>query len=157
MRNPTKAITLFAVCLFFVSLSGALAQEIKSGKVIFDFRSGNPKSAALHVKLIHQTFEDLAAAGKDPEFKVSFMGPAVKLISKNREGFTPEDQKDLDAIAEGVSVLSKDGMGLDVCLIATSVFKVDPASVLPEIKATKNGWFSLIAYQSQGYSLIPIY
>ena len=85
------------------------------------------------------------------------MGPAVKLISRNREGFAAEDQKDLDAIAEGVSVLSKDGMGLDVCLIAASVFKVDPASVLPEIKATKNGWFSLISYQSQGYSLVTVY
>ena len=156
MKHASRLIILCAVSLFAI-LTCASAQEIKSGKVVFDFRSGNPKSAALHVKLIHQTYQDLAAAGKNPDFKVSFMGPAVKLISNNREGFTAEEQKDLDAIAEGVSVLEKDGIRLDVCRIAASVMKVDIATVLPAIKPTDNGWFSLIAYQSQGYSLVPIY
>ena len=74
MRNATRAIVLFVGCLFLASLSGASAQEtealksMKSGKVIFDVRSNNLKSVALHMKLIHQTFEDLAAAGKNPEF-----------------------------------------------------------------------------------------
>ena len=163
MKNETKAIILFTVCLFFATLSIASAQEIdplkgmKSVKAVFDVRIDNPKSAALHLKLIHQTFKDLAAAKKNPEFKVVFIGPSVKLISKNRVGFAPEDDKALDEIAEAVSALSKDGMRLEICLIAASLFKVDPASVLPEIKGIENGWFSIIGYQAQGYSLVPNY
>ena len=163
MRNKSKAIILFAVCLFGASLSAASAQEIealkgvKSAKAVFDFRIDNLPSAALHLKLIHETFKDLAAAKKNPEFKVVFIGPSVKLISKNRAGFAPEDHKALDEIAEAVSALSKDGMKLEICLVAASVFKVDPASVLPEIKGVENGWFSIIGYQAQGYSLVPNY
>lgn len=163
MNNTTKAIVLFIVCLFIATHSVASAQEIealkgvKSAKAIFDFRIDNLKSAALHLKLIHQTFVDLSTAKKNPDFKVVFIGPSVKLISKNRAGFAAEDNKTLDEIAEAVSALSKDGAGIEVCLIAASLFKVDPASVLPEIKGVENGWFSLIGYQTQGYALVPNY
>ena len=60
MKNETKAIILFTVCLFFATLSIASAQEIdplkgmKSVKAVFDVRIDNPKSAALHLKLIDQ-------------------------------------------------------------------------------------------------------
>jgi intracellular sulfur oxidation DsrE/DsrF family protein len=86
-----------------------------------------------------------------------FIGPSVKLISKNREGFSPEDQKSLDEIANTISAMSKDGINLEICLVAAKVFNVDPASVLPEIKRVGNGWISMIGYQAQGYSLVPVY
>jgi uncharacterized protein len=130
---------------------------IKSAATIFDERESNPKSAVLHLKLIHQTYGELAAMNKNPVFVVIFSGPSVKLISKNKEGFSPEDQKSLDEIANTLSAMSKDGIKLEICLIAAKVFKVDPASVLPEIKRVGNGWISMIGYQAQGYSLVPVY
>jgi intracellular sulfur oxidation DsrE/DsrF family protein len=53
--------------------------------------------------------------------------------------------------------MSKNGIKLEICLIAAKVFNVDPASVLPEIKRVGNGWISMIGYQAQGYSLVPVY
>jgi intracellular sulfur oxidation DsrE/DsrF family protein len=85
------------------------------------------------------------------------MGPSVKLISKNRQGFAAEDQKSLDEIAETVSKMAKDGLRVEICLFAAKVFGVDPASILPEIKKVENGWISLVGYQAQGYSLVPAY
>jgi len=41
--------------------------------------------------------------------------------------------------------------------VAAKVFNVDPVSVLPEIKRVGNGWISMIGYQAQGYSLVPVY
>jgi intracellular sulfur oxidation DsrE/DsrF family protein len=130
---------------------------IKSAKAVFDIEIGNPKSAALHLKVMHQTYKDLAAMKKNPVFVVVFLGPSVKLISKNREGFSPEDSKFLGEIANTISAMSKDGINLEFCLVAAEVFNVEPASVLPEIEGVGNGWISMIGYQAQRYSLVPVY
>jgi hypothetical protein len=37
------------------------------------------------------------------------------------------------------------------------MFKVDPATILPEIKHEENGVISLIGYQAKGFSLVPVY
>jgi intracellular sulfur oxidation DsrE/DsrF family protein len=86
-----------------------------------------------------------------------FIGPSVKLISKNREGLSPEDQNALDEIADKISAMSKDGIKFEICLVAAKAFNVDPSSVLPEIKRVGNGFISLIGYQAQGFSLVPVY
>jgi intracellular sulfur oxidation DsrE/DsrF family protein len=132
-------------------------KDIKSAKAVFDVRISNPKSAALNLKIIHQTYKELVAMKKNPVSVLVFIGPSVKLISKNREGVSPEDQKSLDEIATTISAMSKDGINLEICLVAAKVFNVDPASVLPEVKRVGNGWISMIGYESRGYSLVPVY
>jgi intracellular sulfur oxidation DsrE/DsrF family protein len=161
------SVSLFlSMCLLFAASSNVFAADygdalkgVKSVKALFDLRIGSPKSAALHLKLIHQTYKDkdLLALDKNPAFVVVFIGPSVKLISKNREGFSPEDQATLAEIAATISEMSKDGIKLEICLVAAKVFGVDPATVLPEIKAVPNGWITEIGYQAQGYSLVPAY
>jgi intracellular sulfur oxidation DsrE/DsrF family protein len=168
MKKPSRVrtISLFvSVCLVFVVVVTVSGEEypalkgVQSVKTVFDIRVGNPKTAASHLKLIHQTVQDknIAAITKNPDVIVVFLGPAVKLISKNREGFTSEDQKFLDEIATTISELSQDGIRLEVCLIAVRNSGVDPASILPEIKHVTNGWISLIGYQANGYALIASY
>ena len=169
MKRETRIISvslLLSICLLFAASSNVFAADygdalkgVKSIKALYDLRIGNPKSAALHLKLIHQTYKDkeVRALDKKPAFVVVFIGPSVKLISKNREGFSPEEQATLSEIAGTISEMSKDGMKLEICLVAAKLFGVDPATVLPEIKAVPNGWVSEIGYQAQGYSLVPAY
>jgi len=168
MKRKTKTIIIslfLSICLLFVTVANVFSEEyealkgLKSIKAVFDVRIANPKSAALHLKLIHQTYKDKAilTVTKKPVFVVVFIGPSVKLISKNREGFSPEEQTILDEIASTISEMSKDGIKLEICLVAAKVFGVDPASVLPEIKHGANGWISVIGYQAKGYSLVPAY
>jgi intracellular sulfur oxidation DsrE/DsrF family protein len=165
MKTKTRIISMslfLSICLLFAASSNVFAGDygdalkgVKSIKALYDFRIGNTKSAALHLKLIHQTYKDKEVMDKKPVFVVVFIGPSVKLISKNREGFSPEEQATLSEIAGTISEMSKDGIKLEICLVAAKVFGVDPATVLPEIKAVPNGWISEIGYQAQGYSLIP--
>lgn len=138
----------------YESLSG-----LKSIKAIFDVRAANAKSAAIQLKLIHDTYKDqgIRAVSKKPSFVVAFMGPSVKLVSMNKQGFSMEDQKLMDEIAQTIREMAKDGIKLEVCDFAAKVFGVDPASILPEIKHVPNGWISLIGYQARGYSLVPVY
>jgi intracellular sulfur oxidation DsrE/DsrF family protein len=152
------SIILVVACFLFAEQHMPAASAAESGaKAIFDVRIGKPLSAANHLKLIYQTYKDLKADGKTPEVVVVFIGPSVKLISTNREGFAGDELKSLNEIASTVTAMSKDGVKLEICMFAANVFHVDPASVLPEIQKVPNGWVSLIDYQSRGYSLVPAY
>jgi intracellular sulfur oxidation DsrE/DsrF family protein len=144
----------FASAATYESLAG-----MKSIKAIFDVRAGNTKSAVMQLKLIHDTYKDksIRAVSKKPSFIVVFAGPSVKLISKDKQGFSVEDQKLMDEIAQTVQAMDKDGIKLEVCDFAVKVFGGDAASILPEIKHVPNGWISLIGYQAKGYSLVPAY
>ena len=69
-----------AFFLVLLSLSFASAEEydamkgVNSVKVMFDMRDGIPASAAVHLKLIHDTYQELSVMKKEPVFVVVFMG-----------------------------------------------------------------------------------
>ena len=167
MKRESRTIMslFFSICFLFAFVVSGFCEEyeslkgLKSVKAVFDFEIGKPESAALHLKVIHDTCKDknIMAVSKKPATVVIFLGPSVKLMSKKREGFSPEDQKQLDEIARTISGMSKDGIKLEICLVAAKLFGVDPASVLPGIKPVPNGWVSLIGYETKGYSLVPAY
>jgi len=163
MKSTPVAFLVVAFSISLAASSAAFAQEyaalkgVKSAKIVFDVRTSIPKVAALQLKLIRQTNKDLIAEKKAPISTVVFLSQSVKLVSSNREGFAPEDLPLLDDIAEAVAGLAKDGIGLELCLVASRFHKVDPASVLPEITKVENGYIAIIGYQSQGYALVPIY
>ena len=159
-------LSIFISLAFILSLTiNSFGDEYDSLKgigttsAVFDFRIDDPNSAAVHLDLIYKTFKDqnLLISSKKPDFAVIFMGPAVKLVSKNRMGFTSEDQKQLDAIARTVSDMAKDGIKLEICLAAVHLAGVDTASILPEFKQVPNGWISAIGYQHKGYALISAF
>jgi intracellular sulfur oxidation DsrE/DsrF family protein len=164
--SRVKIVALvFSVSFLFLMVGNSLGQgnealkDLKSVKTIFDVRAGNPKSVALFLNLIHETYtsKTIRSITKKPNFVVVFIGPSVKLLSKNREGFPAEDHKIIDGIAEKISEMAKDGITLEICLVAARIFDVAPESVFPEIMHVENGWLSLIGYQAKGYSLVPVY
>jgi len=130
---------------------------LDSMKTVVDFRKSSPKVAAIHLDLLHKTYNDksLRAVDATPDFAIIFMGPAVKLISTDREGFSVEDGKYLDAIAQTLLAMNKDGIRLEVCMAAVDLVGVNPATLLPEIHKVPNGWISSVGYQQNGYALIP--
>lgn len=152
-----------AVILMAVNVAPAgeydFLQGLKSFKAVVDVRSGKPKSLAVALGLIHQMYKDEAVKNvtANPEFVLVFIGPAVKLVSTNTEGMSPEDKEMMVKIAETVTAMAKDGIKLEICLFAVDIMGVDRASILPEIKHVGNGWISLVGYQHQGYGLVPVY
>jgi intracellular sulfur oxidation DsrE/DsrF family protein len=163
--NQSKLVVTLAFGLFLMLSSVSLASTeqyaamkgVDSVKAFFDMRDGVPKSAAVHMNLIYDTYKELTTMKKKPVFVVVFIGSAVKLISSNRSEFNQEDQKYLKEIAETISKMSKAGIRLEVCLTAAKYFGVDPASIQSEIIHVGNGWISEIGYQARGYQLVPVY
>lgn len=168
MKKKSRIIItslLFSICILFAAAGDVWSEEyvslkgLKLVKAVFDFRIGDPQSAALHLKLIHQTFNDknITAITNKPDFVVLIVGESVKLVSKNKERFSPEQQTIVGEIADVISEMSKDGIKFEICMFAANAMAVAPSSILPEIKQVGNGWISLIGYQAGGYSLVPAY
>ena len=134
-------------------------QGLKSFKAVVDMRSGKPKSLAVQLGLIHQMYKDASVRSvtESPEFVLVFIGPAVKLVTTNTAGMSPEDKEIAGKIAETITAMAKDGIKLEICLFAVDLLGVDRSSILPEIKHVGNGWISLIGYQHLGYALVPVY
>ena len=155
-------LSIFLLCGTVVNVSGEeyeALQGLKSIKAVFDVRTGNPQSALSLLKLIHDTFKDkdIRADMKKPAFEVVFLGPSVKLVSKNIESFSADEKKFLAEISHTITAMSKEGIRFEICMVAAKVFGVEASSILPEIKQVHNGWISLIGYQAKGYSLVPVY
>jgi intracellular sulfur oxidation DsrE/DsrF family protein len=162
-RKPVMLFCLLVAFCLFGSVSVSMAAEyealkhIKVVQAVFDFRTGDPKAAALQMNLIHDTYRDLSLMKKKPVFMVIFMGPSIKLLSRDRTSFSPEDRKHLDEIARTIPSMSRNGIRFEICLVSASAFNTDPESILPEITKVENGWISSIGYQVQGYSLVPVF
>ncbi|ODU00321.1 MAG: hypothetical protein ABS89_09155 [Thiobacillus sp. SCN 63-1177] len=45
----------------------------------------------------------------------------------------------------------------EVCAVATRVFNVDNATILPGMQLVGDGFISLIGWQTQGYKLVPLF
>ena len=130
-----KTILYLFVSIAFILSSVAISsgeeyealKGVGSIKAVFDMRVSNPKAAAVHLDLIHKTFTDpkLTINSNKPEIVIIFIGPSVKLVSKDRNGFTMEEQKQLDVIEGIISNMLKDGFKLEICMAAVHLLGVD--------------------------------
>ncbi len=134
-------------------------KDVSAVDTIFDFRDGIPQPALIHLKLIHDTYNDpvIRAASEKPAFVVVFMASSVKLLSKNRDGFTAEEKKMLEEFDQVLAAMAKEGIRLEICMFAGNVMGVDPASLPDVLVHVPNGWISAIGYQKRGYALVPVY
>jgi intracellular sulfur oxidation DsrE/DsrF family protein len=157
----TFAIFLFVVLLTAVPASSndyAALEGVKGIKAVFDVSLGSPAMANGTFGAVRGVYMDknTRSLSRPPKIVVVFRGPAVKLISTNREGFEAADYKALDAFADTIRQMKRDGVKLEVCDYALKALGVDPATILPEVDHVGNGFISVVGFQAQGYSLVTI-
>lgn len=148
----------------FISADPSLANEynalkgVKQVKAVFDVSLGSPQRAAVVFWAVQNVYSDesVQALPEKPEAAVVFHGPAVRLISTNRDGYSEEEKKSLDEFAAMIKEMKQDGVKLEVCLYAVKVYGLDVDSILPEIDRVGNGFISVAGYQAQGYSVVTI-
>jgi len=146
-------IAIPAVAGEYAALNG-----VKRVKAVFDVSLESPKVANIVFWAVKNVYKDesVRALSEPPQVAVVFHGPAVKLISANREGFKASDNEALDEFANMIRQMKKDGVKLEVCLYALKVLGVDPATILPEVDHVGNGFISVVGYQAQGYSVVTL-
>jgi len=120
---------------------------LDTGKVIFDVRIPDPEKLTFNLELIKETFEGMRGQGVKPVMIVTFRGPGVKLLTR---GGSTEEIRDL------VADLKKKGVRIEVCAVATRVFKVDNSALIPDVVLVGNVLTSMIGHQNKGYAFIPL-
>lgn len=101
---------------------------------------------ALYLDVIKQTFFGLEDQSVAADIIIAFRGSAVTLVTTSTT----------EQISGLITELSELGVKFEVCNVATTLFGVDNASILPEVKVVGNTFISAIGYQSKGYSPILI-
>ena len=156
-----KLAFVFASALFFwlLSLPVALRADntvpddrfalkgLQQTRTIFDVRLAELDKLMFNLGLIKETFEGISSQKVKPTMIVSLRGPAVKLFTHDLA--TPE-------LKELLTDLKKKGVRIEICSVATRVFKVDNAQLLPDLILVGNVLTSQIAWQNKGYALIAL-
>jgi intracellular sulfur oxidation DsrE/DsrF family protein len=131
---------------------------LKEGKGVFLVDIGEAKKLAFYLKVIRGTYQNMTEQNVTPNFILVYIGPSVQyLTTKPAEDLEFEYSTELESIAESVKELNKLGIRQEVCAVATNVFNVDNATVLPGMSLVRDGFISLIGYQAQGYHLVPVF
>ncbi len=120
---------------------------LKSAKVIFDVRVQDQEKLVFNLNLINETFEGIRKLGLKPRIVIGFRGPGVKQLTN-----AAIDKEAHELIGE----LIKKGVRIEVCSVATRVFKVDNADIIPEVILVANVFNSFIGFQNRGYAMIAI-
>lgn len=163
MRMASSLILMLTLALFSFSaqaepLTDSKALEgVDQGRVVFDLNNKDPKTLALYLMVIRETYNDLVDQGVDPDIILAFRGRAVTMISEDRERFDLSEFEHLDAVEEHIAALREKGVRMESCGVATRLFDVDHGELLPGIEPVRNTFVSLTGYQAQGYAVIPIY
>ncbi|QOX79987.1 DsrE family protein [Trichlorobacter lovleyi] len=120
---------------------------LKQAHAIFDVRLAELDKLLFNLKLVKETWEGISSQKVKPTMIVSLRGPAVKLFTK--EQAVPE-------LKELLNDLKQKGIRIEICSVATRVFKVDNAQLLPDLLLVGNVLTSQIAWQNKGYALITL-
>lgn len=137
--------------------SAALA-GVKNTKSVFLIDFNNAKKTAFYLDIIRGTHDGLVRQGVTPDMVLVFIGPTVQyLTTEPTDELAMEFGDELTSIAESVKALDEKGVRMEVCAVATDVFDVDNATVLPGMDVVGDGFISLIGWQTQGHKLVPIF
>ena len=120
---------------------------LKQTLAIFDVRLAELDKLLFNLGLVKETWEGINNQKVKPTMIVSLRGPAVKLFTKD---LAPPELREL------LTDLKKKGIRIEICSVATRVFKVDNAQLLPDLILVGNVLTSQIAWQNKGYALITL-
>jgi intracellular sulfur oxidation DsrE/DsrF family protein len=163
MSRPIIALALSIT----MGLAPALAEDqpsdanalkgLTQGRVVFDINISEPQKLPLYLMVIDETISDLERQGVEPDVILAFRGKAVTLVSTDHERIELTEVPEVEKAAAQLADLQKRGVRMEACSVATRLFGVDNATLLPGIKPVGNTFVSLVGYQAQGYATIPIY
>lgn len=162
-----KTLILLMSILFFSTLSHAESQSVgynnekalkglTETKAYFDVTVGEPKKLLVRLQLIEKTYDQLIAAGVTPALIIGIRGKASNFFTKGSDYVLATDLPEKEQIAVLVKKLNGLRIGIEQCRIAAGFEDIGVADFLPQVELVANGYVSMIAYQSQGYGLVPM-
>ena len=127
-------------------------------KAIFDVSQDSAFKLNLVFWAVQDVYTDSTVKGlsKPPQAAVVFHGPAVKLLSTDKNHYKQQNQEEVKKFQDTLRKMKSEGVKVEVCQYALKVLKVDPKTVIPEVSQVGNGFVSIVGYQAQGYEVVVI-
>jgi len=165
MQNIKKLMVICFLTMAAVSSSfgkkiddSVALNGIKEAKSVFLIDFTDVKTTAFYLKIIQGTHKGFVNQGVKSKMVLVFIGKTVKFLStKQDEAFEMENEESLKSIQNSIKELAKLGIRMEVCAVATDVFKVDNSAIPSQMDVIADGFISLIGWQTQGYKLVPIF
>lgn len=166
MFGKLKISVCIFLAAFFLSLpvsakdygnTGAL-KDISVVKAYFDVKVGEPAKLEKRLYLIDDTYRQLVKEGIKAEFIIGFRGEASYSVTKDDDYiFDDEDVEVKKKIYSWIKRFKTQGIVMEQCAISAGLYGIDPDDFVGEVEVVQNGYISIIAYQSKGYSLVPMH
>ena len=132
--------------------------KLERGQGVFLVDIGDPSKLAFYLEVIEGTHANLVRQDVEPDFVLVYIGPSVKYLTTAPDEVTEFEHADaLARIAASVQRLGALGVRQEICAVATRVFGIDNATVLPDLTLVGDGFVSLIGWQARGYHLVPVF
>ena len=164
---------LFRLCLAGITIAaiGIVAQArmasadyknalngVSQVKALFDVSQGSAFKLNLVFWAVQDVYNDSTVKGlsKPPQAAVVFHGPAVKLLSTDKNHYKQQNQEEVKKFQDTLRKMKSEGVNVEVCQYALKVLKVDPKTIIPEVSQVGNGFVSIVGYQAQGYEVVVI-
>ncbi len=133
-------------------------ENVKIGKVVWDVLASRPDRLLFYLKLIDETYDDLVRQEVEPDMVFIFHGRALNLVKDEPVDFLPKDkQAHQEALALIKDLNARPGVRMEACSISARMQGIENDGIISDVKMVGNTYVSLIAYQSKGYSVIPVH
>jgi len=129
----------------------------KEIKAYFDITVAESAKLLTQLQIIETTYSQLVASGYTPRFVVGIRGKASNFFTKKDDYVLDKDIPLKKQIASRVEQFNAHGFRIEECRFAADMQEIPVTDFLSQVVVVDNGYISMISYQSQGYSLVPIY
>lgn len=154
-------LTLLAVSTIASATQAAFTNSrslngLQEARIYFDVNVKDDELLLFRLKLLDKTVAQLHKDGLRVDVVVGIRGGASRFVTRGDHYVLEEEIANKKKIQELIKGFAKSGMTVEQCVIAAGILEIETGDFLSEINLVGNGYISMVGYQAQGYSVVPM-
>ena len=165
MKNLFSYLLTFFLTLTGASTAAASQAEfdnsrsldgVQKASIYFDVSLKDDALLVFRMDLLDRTIKTLDESGLEVSAVIGIRGHASRFITKGEHYVLDEQVENKKKIQQWIKRFSDRGIVIEQCAIAAGMHDIASDDFLPEVTIVGNGYVSLVGYQAQGYSVVPM-
>ena len=136
--------------------NGSALHGLETARVYFDVSLKDDNLLVFRMELLDKTVKQMEDAGLKVNTVVGFRGGASRFITRDEHYVLEEEISNKKKIQDWVKRFSERGIVIEQCAIAADIHDIPHLDFMEEVTVVGNGYVSLVGYQAQGYSVVPM-
>src|SRR5210317_1587595 len=160
-QNVMMVLAILVTCSISFSSQTSLDNNLSlngvtKAYVYFDISLKEDELLVFRMNLLDRTIREMNEAGLEVTTVIGFRGGASRFITKDDHYVLEEEVENKKKIQDWIKRFSSQGITVEQGAIAAEINDIPVDDFLSEVKLVGNGYISLIGYQAQGYSVVPM-